>query len=188
MKTKKTVAVCFMLMLFLGGCATWMIVGGNYENSTQNFKTQFPKGWRKYNLSKGAVLITRDGFRLQLIRISRTLIKAELKHTERKFRRGMLPQEVAEIVIQNFRSNPNIMNQEVLANNPAKIGGYPGFNIVVLFQTKKGLTKQSSVYGFLSGGSYYEILYEAPKRYYFTKYEPDFEKVKETFKLLQDNV
>ena len=100
----------------------------------------------------------------------------------------MLPQEAAEIVIQNFRSNSTIMNQQVLENNPAVIGGYPGFKIAMAFQTRQGLTKQSILYGFLSGDSYYEILYEAAKRFYFSKDVSDFEKVKETFKLLQDNV
>jgi len=134
------------------------------------------------------VLITKDGFSLQFIRVTRSPVGNKLQHTEKKFTKGMMPQEAAEIVIQNFRSNPNIMNQQVLANNPTKIGGYPGFNIVVAFQTKTGLTKQSIVCGFLSGSSYYEILYEAPQRYYFTKDESDFEKVKDTFKLLRDNV
>ena len=102
--------------------------------------------------------------------------------------KGMLPQEVAEIVIQNFRSNPAIMNQQILENTPASIGGYPGFNIMVSFQTKDGLIKKSAIYGFLSGGSYYELNYEAPERYYFKKYLSDFESVKDSFKLLQDNV
>jgi hypothetical protein len=188
MKMKKALSTCFILALFLGGCAPWIMVGGNYENSAQNFKAEFPNGWRKFNLSKDNVLITKDGLSLQFIRISRSPIEKELQHTEKKFTKGMLPQEVAEIVIQNFRSNSDIMNQQVLANNPAEIGGYPGFNIVFTFQTKEGLTKQSIVYGFLSSDSYYEILYEAPKRYYFTKDESDFEKVKDTFKLLRDNV
>jgi hypothetical protein len=164
------------------------MVGGNYENPAQNFKAEFPQGWRKFNLSKDDVLITKDGLSLQFIRISRSPIDKKLQHTEKKFTKGMLPQEAAELVIQNFRSNSDIMNQLVLVNNPAEIGGYPGFNIVVTFQTKQGLTKQSNVYGFLTGDSYYEILYQAPKRYYFTKDESDFEKVKDTFKLLRDNV
>ena len=188
MKMKKALSTCFILTLLIGGCAPWIMVGGNYENSKQNFKAEFPNGWRQFNLSKDAVLITKDGLRLQLIRISRSPIEMKLRNTEKKFSKGMLPQEAAEIVIQNFRSNPDILNQQVLANNPTKIGGYPGFNIVFAFQTKMGLTKQSIVYGFLSGDSYYEILYEAPKRYYFKKDESDFEKVKDTFKLLRDNV
>ena len=188
MKMKKVLSIGIILALLLGGCAPWIMVGGNYENSTQNFKAEFPKGWRKFNLSKDDVLITKDGLSLQFIRISRSPIEKELQHTEKKFTKGMLPQEVAEIFIQNFRSNSDIMNQQVLANNPAEIGGYPGFNIVITFQTKEGLTKQSIVYGFLSDESYYEILYEAAKRYYFTKDESDFEKVKDTFKLLRDNV
>jgi len=188
MKIKKALSTCFILALVLGGCAPWAMVGGNFENPAQNFKAEFPNGWRKFNLAKDDVLITKDGLSLQFIRISRSPIEKELQHTEKKFTKEMLPQEVAEIVIQNFRSNSNIMNQQILTNNPAEIGGYPGFKIVVVFQTKAGLTKQSIIYGFLSGDSYYEILYEAAKRYYFTKDESDFEKVKDTFKLLRDNV
>lgn len=188
MKMKKTLATCFILVLLFGGCAPWIMVGGQYENSAENFKAEFPNGWRKFNLSKDDVLITRDGLSLQAIRISRSPIEKKLQHTDKKFTKGMLPQEAAEIVIQNFRSNSNIMNQQILENNPAVIGGYPGFKIVMAFQTRQGLTKESILYGFLAGDSYYEILYEAAKRYYFSKDVADFEKVKDTFKLLQDNV
>ena len=188
MKMKRSLLICLVLVLFLGGCAPWMVVGGPYENTQQNFKAEFPKGWRKFNLSRDDVLITKDGISLQYIRISRSPIEQELQHTKKKFTKEMLPQEVAEIVIQNFRSNPDIMNHQLLLNNPTTIGGYPGFNIAVAFQTMEGLTKKSIIYGFLSGSSYYEILYEAPERYYFSKEESEFEKVKDTFKLLEDNV
>ena len=166
---KKDLFIGIIIALFLGGCSPWVMVGGNYENPSQNFKAEFPDGWRKLNLSKDDVLVTKDGLSLQFIRISRSPIEKQLQYTEKKLTKGMLPQEVAEIVIQNFRSNSEIMNQQVLANNPALIGGNPGFNIVLSFQTKAGLTKQSILYGFLSGESYYEIRYEAAQRYYFKK-------------------
>ena len=188
MKIKRSLLTCLIVALFFGGCAPWMNVGGTYENTQQNFKAEFPKGWRKFNLSKDDVLITKDGLSLQFIRISRNPIEQELEYTKKKLTKEMLPQEVAEIVIQNFRSNPNIINQQLLLNNPATIGGYPGFNIAVTFQTKEGLTKKAIIYGFLSGSSYYEILYEAPERYYFAKDESEIERVKDTFKLLKDNV
>lgn len=188
MKMRKAFSIGIIIALLLGGCSPWIMVGGNYENATQNFKAEFPQGWRKFNLSRDDVLITKDGLSLQFIRITRNPIEKDLQHTEKKFSREMLPQEAAEIVLQNFRSNSNILNKEVLANDPALIGGYPGFNLVLSFQTKAGLSKRSIVYGFLSGDSYYEILYEAAKRYYFKKDESDFEKVKDTFKLLRDNV
>ena len=188
MNIKRTLLICLILAFFFSGCAPWMVVGGPYENTKHNFKTEFPKGWRKFNLSKDDVLITKDGFTLQFIRISRNPIDREFEHTKKKLTKDMLPQEAAEIIIQNFRSNPDIINQELLLNYPATIGGYPGFNIAVSFQTNEGLSKKSIIYGFLSGSSYYEILYEAPERYYFSKDEADFEKVKDTFKLLKDNV
>ena len=82
MKMKKTLSTCFIMLLFLGGCATWVMVGGNYENSAQNFKAEFPNGWRKFNLSKDEVLITKDGFSLHFIRISRSPVENKLKYTE----------------------------------------------------------------------------------------------------------
>ena len=78
MKVKKVFSIGIILALLLGGCAPWIMVGGNYENSTQNFKAEFPKGWRKFNLSKDDVLITKDGLSLQFIRISRSPIEKQL--------------------------------------------------------------------------------------------------------------
>ena len=185
---KKVLNACFIIALVIGGCAPWIMVGGNFEDSKQNFKAEFPDGWRKFNLSSKEVLITKDGISLQFIRISKKPIDMEFQHTEKRFTKDMLPQEVAETVLQDFRSNPELMNQQILSNNPSIIAGQPGFHIVMTFQTNNGLTKQSVKYGFLSGDYYYELLYEAPQRYYFVLYESDFEKVKETFKLLRDNV
>ena len=89
MKIRKALLTCFILGLIFWGCAPWQLVGGNYENSTENFKTEFPNGWRKFNLAKDDVLITKDGLGLQFIRISRSPIEKELKHTKKKFIKGI---------------------------------------------------------------------------------------------------
>ncbi len=66
----------------------------------------------------------------------RLKIDTELLHTKKKFEKGMLPQEAAEVVIDNLRSNPNILNQNVVENKPVQIGGHPGFKIVYTYQNK----------------------------------------------------
>jgi hypothetical protein len=183
---KKTRVLFLLLIFFLWGCATWVAVGGKYTMSSQNFEVKLPNGWRKFEFAKDALLITKDGLTLQQIRISRMSIDKDLNHTKKKFAEGMLPPEVAEMVIDNFRSNPNILNQKIIENTPAQIGGYSGYKLVFTYQTKEGLTKKGINYGFISGNWFYEILYEAADRYYFAKDIAAMEKVKDSFRLIKE--
>ena len=183
---KKSIPVYLLLIIFLSGCATWVQVGGNYETSSHNFKTELPDKWWRYNLDSSKVLITKDGASLQWIAISRTAIDEKLDFTQKKFSKQMLPQEAAEVVIDNFRSNPQISNLQIIENNPAMIGGYAGFKIVYQYQTDKGLTKKGVYYCSLVNEWRYQIIYEAPARYYFAKNLYALENIKESFKLLRD--
>ena len=182
---KRTLALCCLLVLMTGGCATWVAVGGKQTESKYNFEVVLPDGWRKLNLAKDALLITRDGFSLQLIRVSRIPVDQDLNHTKKKFARDMLPQEAAEIVIDNFRSNPAIVGQMILSNTPAEIGGQAGFRLETSYRTTEGLTKNGILYGFLSDDWYYELLYEAPQRHYFEKDAAVFERIKNSFRLIK---
>jgi hypothetical protein len=184
---KKSWMFYLLAIFLLWGCATWVAVGGKYAMSSQNFEVKLPDGWRKYELVKDALLITKDGLSLQQIRIGRMSIDKDLDHTKKKFSKEMLPQEVAEMVIDNFRSNPNVISQEIIENTPAQIGGYSGYKFVFTYQTKEGLTKKGVNYGFMSGNWFYEILYEAAERYYFAKDLPAMEKVKDSFRLLKES-
>ena len=185
---KKNIVFYLVLITFLWSCATWVAVGGKYSTSSQNFEVELPVGWRKYNLSQDSLIITRDGVALQQIQIMRRAIDKELPHTKKKLSEEMLPQEVAEVVADNFRSNPNAMNQDIIENAPAQVGGYSGIKLVYTFQTKKGLTVKGVNYCFLFGKWCYEILYEAPERYYFANDLPAFEQVVKSFRLIKTRV
>jgi hypothetical protein len=182
---KKTGSLYLLFILMLFGCATWVAVGGPYKMDSQNFSVELPAGWRKFNLAGNQLLITKDGFSLQKINILRLEVAKDLPHTKRKLAKGMLPQEAAEVVIDNFRSNTGIMNQEILENSPAQLAGQPGFKIVYKYQTNDKLNVKGVIYGFVSGNWFYEILYEAAERHYFARDLPAFEKIKETFSLIK---
>lgn len=198
---------CFLLfMALLPSCAPYVLVEGKFTASTENFEVDLPSGWRKHdiafdhhpvsrslledlekrrNLSWDALRITRDGLLLQQIAIGRLAIDKELPYTKRKFSKGMLPQEVAGVIIDNIRSNPNITNQQVMENLPAQVGGAPGFKLLYTYRTKKGLTMKVACYGVMLADSYYYLLYEAPARHYFAIDYSVFEKVKETFRIVK---
>jgi hypothetical protein len=137
--------------------------------------------WNKGN----DLLITRDGVLLQNIQIVRLNTEEPLKHTKKKFSKGMLPQEVAEIILDNIASNQEVLNFELIENSPIRISGVSGFKVVYTYKNMDGLKLKSIYYGFVVENWFYGLNYNAPQRYYFDKDVKTFEKVLESFKLIK---
>lgn len=175
--------VSWFFCLMLSGCATWVSVGGNYVSGADSFEVDLPVGWRRIFSTQDGLTITRDGLSLQTVRIVREPVSKELPFTKLQLVKGMLPQEVAEIIIDSIRSNQNISNFQLGENQPARVGGYPGFKIFYSFQTKDNLKKQGVYYGVLVDQWLYRILLEAPSRHYFPRDLSVLEKIKDTFKI-----
>lgn len=181
---RKTAIIFTLCLVGFLGCATWSVVGGPYTDNSKNFRVDLPAGWHKYNMAKDVLIVTKDGFLLQQIRIAQIPVDKELAYTKKKLSEKMLPHEVAEVVVDNFRSNPNLLNQEILENSPAQVSNQNGFKIVFTSETKGGLHKEGTIYGLLHGNSYYEMIYEAPQRLYYDRDLPAFEKVAQSFQLI----
>lgn len=175
-----------IVLLFIAGCvhAPWVQVGGLYTSESHNFSVEIPHGWMRLNTDK-YLLITRDGVLLQNILIERLPIDKQLKHTKKKFNTGMLPQEAAEVILDNISSDQTNLNFEVIENIPAKIGEFPGFKAVFTYKNTDGLRLKSIYYGFMVGEWFYGIRYTAASRHYFEKDLKTFEKVFESFKLIK---
>ncbi len=173
-----------ILFIFVIGCAPWTQVGGLYKNESYNFSVELPQGWMKWNQGEH-LFITRDGISLQYIQIGRVKIEEPLKHTKKKFSKGMLPQEAAEVYLDDIASNSNMINLEVIENLPATISGIPGFKAVYTYKNKDGLKLKNIHYGFIMENWVYGINYNAAQRYYFDKDTNQFEKVFESFKLIK---
>lgn len=177
----KKLLCIFLLLLF--GCAKWVEVGGLY-NSDHNFSVEFPSGWMRVNTNE-YLLATRDGFLLQNILIERLPIDKDLMHTKKKLKKGMLPQETAEIIIDNIASDPAILNFKVIENTPTKINGLNGFKAMFTYKNKDGLKIKSVYYGLLIDEWFYGMRYNAALRYYFEKDIETFEKVLRSFRVIK---
>ncbi len=172
-----------IVLIFIAGCVeTWKQVGGLYESGSLNFSVDLPKGWMGLNTKEG-LLLTRDGVLLQNIFIERFKVDKELKYTKKKLKKDMLPQEIAEVIIDNINSNQTILNFKLLENIPVKINEFPGFKTLFTYKTKDGLRYNSIYYGFLAKEWFYSISYTAPARYYYDKDIQNFEKVFASFRL-----
>lgn len=180
----KTLVSAVLMVCFLAGCGTWSTVGGDYKDGSMNLTVVFPMQWHRLKNTTDQVVITRDGLPLQQIRVARFGLDKELPNTKKKVTREMLPQEVAEILIDDLNSDFDLANKQILENIPETIDGFSGFKFAYTFQTNSGLKKKAIAYGFVAGNWVYIISYVAPVRYYFGKDIQTFEKVRETFKLI----
>jgi len=172
--------------LFLGGCVTlpWYPTAGVYTSTAENFAVELPKGWMRLN-SDEHLLITRDGVLLQQVAVERARVDQPLKNTKKTLARGMQPQAVAEVIVDNFMSSERMLDVKVQENRPVQIGPHRGFRLVYAHRNKDGLRFKSVLHGFLAGDVFYSIRYTAAERYYFAKDLPTYEQVLASFRLIR---
>jgi hypothetical protein len=184
MATREYLWRLVLLASLLCGCATWTLVGGRFDGAGAGYEVELPEGWRRFMPVRDGVAITRDGLELQSLRMARLPFDKDPPHTKRKFAKGMLPQEVAEVVIDDFRSNRNVGGFEVAENAPSTVGGYPGFKLVYSYQSAANLRYKGVYYGVLVDQWYYFLYYQAPARYFYERDLPTFEKVRSSLKIV----
>jgi hypothetical protein len=184
--TTRVVAVVLGASLLLGGCVTmpWYPTAGPYTSEADSFAVELPKGWMRLN-SKEDLLITRDGLLLQHVLIERGRVDRPLQHTKKVLTRGMQPQAVAEVILDNISSSERTLDVKVKENRPVQVGGHRGFRLVYTHRDKNGLRFKSVLLGFLAGDDFYLLRYTAAERYYFSKDLATFEQLVTTFKLLR---
>lgn len=180
--TMKKILSAFFAIILLAGCAPWIRTGGVYTSEAQNVKVLLPDGWMRLNTDE-FIYITRDGGLLQNILIEAFHVDDTLKHTKKRLRKGMLPIEASEVIIDNISSDQNISALEVKENRSARIDGHQGFRAVIAYKNQDGLKIKSVYYGFMKGEWFYGIRYTAPVRHYFDKDFKTFEKVVGSLKL-----
>lgn len=178
----KKLFLLFFLAFFITGCATWHKTSGNYINSPEKYSVDLPWGWMQH---KGKELIlTKDGIWLESIIIARHNIEEKLQYTKKKFVKGMFPEEISQIILDDLKANGKIGNLEVIENVPVTISGVNGFKLAYSFTTEEGLKKKCIHYGFGHADWVYEISYTATDWHYFDKGFDDFNKLVNSFKFL----
>ena len=147
------------------------------------FTADVPSDWRASDETRYGVVYSRQGKPLQMVILQAQPFGNELDFTKKKFVKGMLPHEAAEVVADAVRLNPQLARTEIMENVPATIAGHKGFKVAYRFDTPDGLRKQGVQYGFMTEDRLYLLRYEAPTRYYYATDLPTFERVKDSFRL-----
>jgi len=159
-----------ILLVLVTGCAPWVKTESPLTSSVQEFSVDPPQGWMRRNTDK-VFLITREGIALQNVIITRTKVSDEkpFRYTQRRVTAGMLPQEIAEVVIDDFQSDADNPFESVEENAPVQVAGKPGCQVRLTYSTKDGLKYRCQIHAFLVDDWFYRITYTAPARYYFDK-------------------
>lgn len=199
---RATLAVVIAVVVF-AGCAPITAVSGKLAIPEQGFEMQVPEGWYRvesigrHQLTAAGVsfpallmqrddeglLLTRDGLMLQAVRVERVRGDKGLQYTKRRVAAGMPVHDLAELELDNLRSNPEALNVEVLDNAPDTVAGRPGFRLAYTWKTRRGLRLKAVHYGVADGETLYRIVYQAAARYYFDKDAAAFEQVRQSFRL-----
>jgi hypothetical protein len=167
------------------------MVGGKHLIENEAIEVEWPQAWMKFtpadsdeNAKKEGWLltVTRDGVGLQAMILKKRPIEQGFNNTKKKAAPGVLPQELAELVLDDMRANPNFVDLQVVENSPSTLDGVPGYKVIIRYRNKAGLPRQAVYYGCVEKGLLYTLIYDAPQRHYYALDLATFEAVKNSFK------
>lgn len=150
--------------------APWRAVDGKYDSGNwfgPRISMPLPAGWMKRNFVEDGLVATRDGFNLQTISIGRVDPGKPLAHTKKKVAKGMRPDELAEVLLDDLRASGGANGLKVLDTRPITIGGRPGFRTAIAFKDDWGLRMKAVLCGTIVEDRAFRITYLAPARHYF---------------------
>jgi hypothetical protein len=147
------------------------------------FSLQVPDDWMKLNDVEDGLVATRDGFNLQAIKVRRIDPGKPLPHTKKMLARGMRPAELAEVLLDDLRSDAGAKGLKVLETRPATVAGAPGFRTSVAFKDGYGLKMRAVLCGVLLGDHAWQLAYVAPARYYYDHDLAVFDQALASFKV-----
>ncbi len=166
-----------LLLASLTACTPWARVDSSsrVETRTSDYSVELPLGWVKATDSSSGTFITRDGPALNAIFITRQPHDVKLPRTKRTTSADMLPHELAELALAEWKSNDATANLEVVSNTPTTLGGQPAVRLHIRYKNERGLPIERVMIGMVDAKGRLTLQYEAPGIVYFQRSLPDFE-------------
>lgn len=154
------------------------------EAPDRSYTVDLPVGWIRHIAQDKSVLVSRDGFPLQIIVVAHLGAAGAFPKTKKAASETMLPSELAELQIAEMKTEGEQMAAlKVIENEPAALDGRDGFRVRVSYRTPRGLEIHRVTYGAADPSGYYRLDYVAPVLHYFDGTYGDFDKVVKSFRL-----
>ena len=146
------------------------------------YSVNLPDQWRMVD-SDDLFMLTKDGPSNQYILVQQRSIEEPFTHTKRMFNKAMLPQEAAEVVLDEIASDRSVLNFHVIENTPAKLSRYEGFKVIFTYRTENGSAYKTIYYGFLKDHWFFSVRYNVSLNHESPQNLEAFQKVLDSFKL-----
>ncbi len=166
-----------LLLVSLAACTPWTRVdsGSRNESRHNDYTLDLPLGWVKRTADTNDLFVTRDGPALNYIVVNRQPHDRKLPRTKRETRADMLPHEVAELAIAEWKSSESTANLQVLSNVPVMLDGKPAVRVHIRFKNDRGLPIERVMVALVDTKGRLSIQYEAPAIVYFQRGLADFD-------------
>lgn len=176
MTLRHLTAIC-LLLLSLSACAPWARVdpGTRNESKRNDYTIDLPVGWVKRTADTNDFFITRDGPALNYIVVNRQPHDRKLPRTRRETHPDMLPHELAELAIAEWKSNEATANLQVVSNAPLMLDNHPAVRVRVRYKNDRGLPIERVLVALVDARGRLSIQYEAPAIVYFQRGLAEFE-------------
>ncbi len=179
---KKIAWVAFFI--FAASCLSCANTGGIYQPASYSFTIQIPAGWRKIDNNR-YLFVTKESPFLQYVMVQNRPISRSFRNTEKKLKTDMLPEEAAQIIVDEIASDQNILNFAVLDNIPAAIQGHDGFKILFTYNDQKGSKFKTLYYGFIKEDTFFNLRFTAADQVYFQRDIETFKRMLNSFQVIK---
>jgi hypothetical protein len=173
-----------ILMIFVVGCIACAHTGGLSKPASYSFTLDIPEGWRKIDNNR-YLFITKESPFLQYIMVQNRPIGRSFRNTQKKIQKDMLPEEAAQIIVDELISDRNLVNLRVLNNTPATIKGNEGFKILYTYSDSAGRTFKTIYYGFIKEDTFFNLRFSAADRIYFQRDAGAFRSILRSFQIIK---
>ena len=171
----------FLILAAVSAC------GGQYGSSSdaQNFSIVIPEGWRKIHTARYFIL-TREGAFSQYILVQQRPINKPFRHSDGKLKKDMLPDQAAEVILNEMSSDSRVSDLQIIEQVPAKVGRYDGFKIVFTYRDQEGLKNKTVYYGFMQANWFYSLRYSAGETKYSNEDIQTFKGILDSFEIKKE--
>ena len=97
----------------------------------------------------------------------------------------MLPEEAAQIIIDELLSDQNLVNLKVLNNTPASIKTHDGFKILYTYSDTEGHTFKTLYYGFIKEDTFFNLRFTASDGFHFDRDIDNFNRMLNSFDVVR---
>lgn len=165
------------LLLLLAGCAPWSRIEPDSRRFEQrgDYTLEQPAGWVRRTADVNDLFLSRDGPALNTLVVTRQPHDRKLPRTRRETRADMLPVELAELALAEWRNHESTAQLEVIANGPTVLDGRPAARLHVRYLDERGVPIERVMVACVDAKGRLSLLYEAPAIVYFARGLPAFD-------------